>query len=527
MSEHSQLLKEIEFLKAERKLLTERVALLESQQESNSSTVFTDQMMLRTVADYLPVMVWTAQPDGFVDFVNKGYTEYCGQTIAEALSDGWVHIVFADDLDATTRAWQMAIETGNAYEIQYRLKRASDNSFRWHQARALPISNAQGQTIQWFGTIIDIHEQKETEAAKDEFLSIASHELRTPLTSAKALIDLSKRMADPAEKVFQFVDRASGQLKRLERLIADLLDVSKIHAGKMVYNKESFDFAAVLQDTISLLQSTAGNHQLLLEQNDAVTITGDQVRIEQVINNLISNAIKYSPDANKVVIRSSVQHDNLVVSVQDFGIGISEENLNRIFDRYYRADNSYMRFQGLGLGLYIAAEIIKRHNGSLWIESEAGKGSTFYFLLPLNGKQYFIDIDTDNQTFYKGNFITINYNEQMNWLDVNWLGYQNYDSVKKGCLIMLDLLRKNKCAKVLNDNTHVLGNWSEAADWGGEYWFPAMQEAGLKHFAWIYSPSTFSRLSAHKSIDITMGKVTAQFFDSLNEAKQWLAAQAG
>jgi len=110
----------------------------------------------------------------------------------------------------------------------------------------------------------------------------------------------------------------------------------------------------------------------------------------------------------------------------------------------------------------------------------------------------------------------------MRWLDVDWIGFHNLESVQKGCLIMLDLLQKNNCSKVLNDNTHVLGNWSEAADWGGTVWFPAMQKAGLQFFAWIYSPSTFSKLAAHKSLDVMVGNITTQFFTDIEAAKVWL-----
>ncbi len=239
------------------------------------------------------------------------------------------------------------------------------------------------------------------------------------------------------------------------------------------------------------------------------------------MNNLLTNAIKYSPGATKLIVSREVQQGNLIVSVQDFGIGIAPENLNNLFERYYRADNTAMRFQGLGLGLFISSEIIKRHNGSFWIESEMGKGSTFYFLLPVNGKNSFTDLETDHKTYFKSSFLTIYYNESQHWIEADWLGYQNYDSVTRGCMILLNLMKNNSCTKVLNDNTHVAGNWSEAADWVASFWFPAMKEAGLRHFAWIYSDSTFSRMSANKTVD-SIDNHFNHFFDNKEEAEQWL-----
>jgi PAS domain S-box-containing protein len=529
LSELSQLTAQIEELKQEIARLTAQKELMALETEAlkavantHADNLLTGLSQFKLIADNIPVIVWTANPDGTHDYFNKRYTEYTGLTDKESFGQGWEAILHPDDLERTINKWNYSLRNDVPYEIQYRSKRAEDNSYRWQLGKALPLKDSQGKVIKWFGIATDIHEQKQVEKQKDEFLSIASHELKTPLTSVKAFLQLSQRSIAPTEKAHALISKAATQLVRLESLISDLLDVSKINAGKMNYNLEPFPFSEALRETVEGVQQANDKYQIIIERNDEVQYNGDRLRLEQVINNLLINAIKYSPNSNKIVVRSEVQQNNIIISVQDFGIGIAAENLTKLFDRYYRVDNTSMRFQGLGLGLFISSEIIKRHNGSFWIESEPNNGSTFYFLLPISGKQELIDLDTDNQTFYKGNFIEMKYVPKKQWMDVNWIGYQNYDSVKKGCLIMLDLLKKNNCSKVLNDNTYVMGNWSEAADWGGEYWFPAMQDAGLKHFAWIYSHSAFSRMSAHKSIDITMGKVTAQFFTDIEEAKNWL-----
>lgn len=367
---------------------------------------------------------------------------------------------------------------------------------------------------------ISMEELAISERKKDEFISIASHELKTPLTSIKAFNQLMLRTQDQ-DRMRSFVTKSAEQVHRLEMLIRDLLDVTKINAGKMNYTMEPFCFGDMVAGSIESVQHASATHEIILEQNEKIKYTGDQLRLEQVLHNFLSNAIKYSPEGNKVIVRSRLELDNIVVSVQDFGIGIAEQNLDHIFDRYYRVDNSAMRFEGLGLGLFISSEILKRHEGSFWIESEPGNGAIFYFRLPLHpGQAISPTLKTD--TYYQDEHITISYNADALRLEADWTGYQNMETVKNGGMMMLELLEKNNCSCVLNDNTHVLGSWSEAADWAGSEWFPMMEKAGLKYFAWVYSPSMFSKLAANKTVDITVGNVVTQFFTDTLLAAQWL-----
>lgn len=469
----------------------------------------------------MPQQVWTAYPTGALNYVNDVIITDFGESAATIIEDGWQGFVHPEDLPGALEKWQRALQSKREYLTEFRLK-FKDGNYYWHLARAVPMIE-DGNITFWLGTNTNIHQQKTNEGKKDEFISIASHELKTPLTTIKAFFQLSKREATDNSRLSPFVGKAERQLDRLGRLIEDLLDVSKINAGKMVYNKEEFDFGQLLEDTVDSIQRTAERHQIELHSKCKALYRGDQHRIEQVLINLLNNAIKYSPQADKIIMTCNQENGNIVVAVQDFGIGIPQEHLRGLFDRFYRVDNSSARFQGLGLGLFISNEIVKRHGGSFWIESQPDQGSTFYFLLPLNGKQHFADVATDDQTFYEGSFIKITYRPEGRYMDVDWLGYQNYESVVKGCEIMLDLMKKNNCSLVLNDNTHVKGNWSEASDWGAEVWFPAMAEAGLKKFAWIYSPSTFSRIAADKSLPSEYDVVQLAFFDDKEVAFEWLS----
>lgn len=221
---------------------------------------------------------------------------------------------------------------------------------------------------------------------KDEFMNIASHELKTPITSMKAYIQLIISMAREEEHapILSFVEKASKQVDKLVGLVNDLLDVSKVQAGHMQFRFTKFNMSMIITECVEQMQNSTSGHQIILEGDPDIEVTGDKMRLEQVVSNLLSNAIKYSPKADKVIIRTTKAADELRVEVQDFGIGIPQEHLDRIFERFYRADEVSGKFFGLGLGLYITAEIIKRHNGRIGVSSQTGQGSVFWFTVPIS-----------------------------------------------------------------------------------------------------------------------------------------------
>jgi signal transduction histidine kinase len=222
------------------------------------------------------------------------------------------------------------------------------------------------------------------EAKKDEFFNMVSHEFKTPLTNIKVIHQLLEKKTDKTDKIYPFLANASNSIKRLEKLIADLLDVTKINSGQIDLNIAAFYFADALTNSIANVSLAAHNHEIILESSVELLYTGDQFRIEQVLINLLTNAIKYSPDAHQVVVRAKVEAAHIEVCIEDFGIGIAKEDIDHLFQRFYRVSKTALQFQGVGLGLYIASEIIKKHKGSFSIQSEPGKGSTFCFRLPLN-----------------------------------------------------------------------------------------------------------------------------------------------
>lgn len=339
---------------------------------------------LRKILESLPQITSASSANGTSIFFNRFFFEYSGLSREEATVNGWNSIVHPDEIDEVLSDWEICKQKGEEFYKEIRLKRKSDGVYRWHISHITPMKNKKGEITQWIASATDIHEQKTKEEKKDEFISIASHEMKTPLTTAKAYLQLLELSLDKAnEKANLYTKKAILSVDRLKDLIAELLDVSKIQHGKLNYNFHVFDFNEMVRDSIEGIQHNAPNHHIRLSGTIPVMVEGDKERLQQVIINLLSNAVKYSPDNDDILMELSLENQQIKVCVQDFGIGIAADNLHRIFDRYYRIEGQEILFQGLGIGLFISMEIIRRHSGKLWAESEIGKGSTFYFTLPL------------------------------------------------------------------------------------------------------------------------------------------------
>lgn len=227
---------------------------------------------------------------------------------------------------------------------------------------------------------------EELSKQKDEFIGVASHELKTPVTSIKGYTQiLQMRFKQEGNaKAVELLTRMDGQINKLAKLISDLLDATKIEGGKLQYHNAFFDFNDLVREIVEEMQQITHRHNIITKSGLTEKIYGDRDRIGQVITNLISNAIKYSPEKKEILITTLKDKNTITLCVQDFGIGIPKQKQFKIFDRFYRVSGvKEDTYPGMGLGLYISAEIIKRHKGSIYVKSVAGKGSTFWFTLPL------------------------------------------------------------------------------------------------------------------------------------------------
>lgn len=230
----------------------------------------------------------------------------------------------------------------------------------------------------------EIEFRKEAERKKDEFISIASHELKTPMTSIKGYIQLLERSLEKndIDTVRTRLHKVQNQVEKLNLLIADLLDISKIESGKLKLNRKYFCFENLLEHILEVVQQNNPQVKIIKKGMVEGKVYGDEMRLEQVIMNFITNAIKYGPDGKEIHINAELNVDQINFSVRDFGIGMSEDHEQKIFEKFYRIEETSERFQGLGIGLYICQEIIDRHQGKIGVKSKLGEGSTFYFNIP-------------------------------------------------------------------------------------------------------------------------------------------------
>ena len=468
---------------------------------------------LRVLAETLPQLVWRIGADGLSDFFNQRFRDYTHASDEQLQGYGWSQFLHPDDAERALAAREHALRTGCPYEVEYRFREGQTGSYRWFLARGVPLRNASGQIVKWFGTSTDIEEQKRTEQAlrqsqervralmnssiigitsvewegkviveaneaflhmtgytqedvrsrmlsraritppedaplfecahqelaahgqhtpfetevvckdgsrlpilvggvlfqdhprqivafvldnsarkeleqrKDTFISMASHELRNPLTILKLQTTLLHRQL--AKQGLQASAPALAsietQINTITRLVDELLDVTKIQAGRLEYQQETVDLDALLQEIADTMQHTHPSHTILVHGAVQTSLVGDPDRLAQVFINLLSNAIKYSPQAQTVEIDLCASEDVVNIRVRDHGLGIPQEQREKIFERFYRAAGPRQKaIPGLGMGLYIVAEIINRHGGTISVDSEVGKGSTFTVTLPRN-----------------------------------------------------------------------------------------------------------------------------------------------
>jgi PAS domain S-box-containing protein len=264
-----------------------------------------------------------------------------------------------------------------------------------------PVYNNAGEITGISAISRDITNRIQLERQKDDFIGIASHELKTPVTSVKAYTQvLMNRFAKKGDKTsVDLLAKMDTQIDKLNNLIGDLLDVTKIETGSMQFHQGYFDFNDLVEEIIEEMQRTTKNHSIELKLEKTKSVYGDRDRIGQVIMNLLSNAIKYSPDSKKIIVRSEFEKDSVTLCIQDFGVGIAKEKQDHVFERFFRVSGPQENtFPGMGLGLYISSEIIKRQGGRIWVESHKGKGSTFCFSLPIKSPKKNIPLHTEQRS---------------------------------------------------------------------------------------------------------------------------------
>jgi len=293
--------------------------------------------------------------------------------------------VNADDMqNIVLKAYHEALITGKyLYEVRITWP---DGSLHWIRVQGVVVYDEKKVPSMMLGTILDITESKRDEIRKNDFIAMASHELKTPLTSIKAYLQLlSRRLASSNDSfVNNALQVASLQVNRMTDLIHGFLDLSKLEPGKLKLKIQRFELNKLVTDIIADFTTASPNRTISFEPNEDINVPADREKIGQVISNFLSNAIKYSDKGSKIIVTSKEINGNVQVTITDEGIGIKAKDQEKLFQRFYRVENEKMKnISGFGIGLYLASEIIQRHKGKIGVESVEGKGSTFYFSLPL------------------------------------------------------------------------------------------------------------------------------------------------
>ncbi len=340
---------------------------------------------LLNILDTLPQLTWTNTQEGIIHFVNQRWCDFSGISFAAIQSWEWRDVIHPDDLQSTMNSYSEILEskTGGEYECRYL---ADDGNFYWFLNRLEPLYEEEGGILFWIGTATDINERKMNDTRKNDFIAIVSHELKTPLTTVKGYLQLvnikAKKMKDSFTSTS--LDKADAQVNKMSTLIKGFLDIARLEAGKINLNPQRFELNDLVKENVEEMNSTKGVN-IKFSSAESFSVVADRDKIGQVLNNLLSNAIKYSPNGADIQVKCEKVKDMVSVSVKDEGMGIDPKDLDKLFDRFYRVESDLTRhISGFGIGLYLSAELIKRHNGKIWAESEKGVGSTFHFQLPFD-----------------------------------------------------------------------------------------------------------------------------------------------
>ncbi len=321
---------------------------------------------LRFMAESMPQKIFTANAQGEVDYFNRQWTEFTGLSFEQIKDWGWTQFIHPDDVEENIRSWRHSIETGEPFQLEHRFRRA-DGEYRWHLSRAHAMRDAQGNVLTWIGSNTDIddvkraQEQKarllleaqEANRLKDEFLATMSHELRTPMTAILGWSSLLRGHNLNAESASSAIEIIERNARSQVRLIDDLLDVSRIITGKLRLDVRAVALPSVIEaaaDSVRPSAEAKGIRLQVLLDPQAGPVSGDPERLQQVVWNLLTNAIKFTPQGGSVQVRLALVNSHIELTVGDTGQGIDLEFLPRVFDRFRQADSSTTRAHG-GLGL--------------------------------------------------------------------------------------------------------------------------------------------------------------------------------
>lgn len=347
------------------------------------------EMRYRLVVENTNDIISLLDQTGNIIYASPSFKRVLGYLPKELIGKSAFNIIHPEDVEKTKHQMLEALK-GKMVGATFRLKN-KQGKYLYFEGNGTAIFDRKGNPEMLVSTSHDITERTELERRKDEFISMASHELKTPVTSLKVFTQVAQTLISKKEnkKAGTFLVKMDDQINKLTRLISELLNLSRIQSGKLELNMEEFKMDDLVADIVESLNATTATHKIIFKGKTKVNILGDRDRIGQILINLITNAVKYSPRADKVLVNVSKSRNEVIVAVRDYGIGIPTEHLGKIFDRFYQvSEGPDGTYPGLGIGLYISSEIARRHKGKITVESKKGIGSIFSLRLPLKAQTF-------------------------------------------------------------------------------------------------------------------------------------------
>jgi PAS domain S-box-containing protein len=349
----------------------------------------------RQLADSMPQIVWTARPDGFVDYFNRKFYELTGAAEGPQGDESWLPVIHPDDRQRVLDAWYGAARAGRPHQVEFRYWFTATGAYRWYLERSLPVRDGDGRIVRWYGTCTDIDDQKRLEEAlrdadrrKDEFLSMLSHELRNPLAPIRSsiyVLDRADPMGDQARRARAVIGR---QVEHLTRLVDDLLDVTRIARGKAELRRARVDLAELARRASEDHRASMVERRLEIDvqlPREPIWLDGDPTRLTQIIGNLLQNAAKFTPAGGRVTLALTTAGTEAEISVRDTGVGIEPGLAAQVFEPFVQADRTLARSDGgLGLGLALVKGLAELHGGAARVRSDGpGRGAEFIVRLPV------------------------------------------------------------------------------------------------------------------------------------------------
>ena len=349
------------------------------------------ELLFKTISNASPAALWMTNEDEENIFISDTWLKWTGRHFNDVINRGWAQSVIDEDRETIINHFHECFTERKHFKSEFRFLRV-DGELRWALTEGYPFYDFKNNFAGFAGSVMDITEIKKLEQRKDDFIKMASHELKTPITSIHGYVQLLLNIYNEADEqrlrlskptVKSSLNTIAKQVVKLTRLISDLLDLSKIESGKLELHKTEFDLADLVNETAQDVRQTTSKHAIIVHNEFEGKIFADKDRIGQVLLNLLTNAIKYSPEADSIEVFVVNNNDTAIIKIKDYGIGISKKDQEKIFERFYRVEGKKEQtFPGFGIGLFIANEIIQRHDGTISVESEKGNGCVFIITLP-------------------------------------------------------------------------------------------------------------------------------------------------